>query len=1230
MRTTTLRLLTLPAAIAMTAAACGHDNQASGDSCLSVCDTPPVAFCVGSTLRSFASPGACDASGECAYPSVDVPCAAGCVDGACAGDPCAGVECVTPPDACSSATGVCQNGVCSYTALAGASCDDGDGCTATDSCGDDGLCRGTPVACDSPPPAVCSDATTLTVFAAAGVCADGQCDYTQNTVSCGSGCLDGACVGDPCAGVVCDTPPSPCHEATGVCQSGICEYAGVEGLACDDGDACSDGDTCRADGQCHGTPRACVNPPETTCGDATTLTVYSPEGSCTQDGSCFYAPVAVDCGGACNDGACATDPCAGVVCDSPPSGCHQPTGLCTDGLCSYAHANGVGCEDGIECTTEDACINGSCVGTPVVCESSPSDSCLDANTLLVHDAIGYCDDSACIYETTEIPCPAGCSGNACVGDPCTGVVCDAPPGPCYAATGSCQSGVCSYAPAAGSCDDGDPCTTGDTCSAGTCSGTNVVCDAPPATVCSDAMTLSVPDATGTCTGGSCGYGETAVACANGCVDGACAGDPCTGIVCDTPGAPTCSGATTLVTPAATGTCSGGACSYAPTSTDCHHGCEDGACLPPDGLVINELLYNSQGFPDTDAFIELHGAPGTDLSGLSIVAVNGNGGTDYETIDLDGVINANGLFVVAHPDSAAATAGLADQTTSDIDLQNGPDSVQLRFGASVLDALAYGDFGGSSVAAGEGTPHPGAPADSSLSRDADSTDTNDNSLDFALGMPSPGALTPPVTVEPLVAAMVCPSGSVVANTPVPFHGWAASGGPVTAWLWDFGNTLTNNDDGTVETSYASPGQYTVTLTLTADSGTDAATCMVNVVAASSGDVAGPSLCGAAAVGGFVTHTFTGVAEAQSDVLLTSRYRGDAATSPAYMVWELLVDPATNSWLGPYVSDDVTQVNGDLLMAINVPSATFNSALAANGGDIVIRRSGLLGPNDCDELSLSYTAVPPTQGGADFEGDEQCFDAGQTYLYTVFSSPPVATSDGQLTVRFKGQSPYGPRSYDIQLETAPNQWTTVATTIESLTTFRQQPFPLTADVINDAIAAVGWLRFRHSAIYSSAGGNCTQISLAYNCPGCFECPAGEVDLGIGCESESQPYDFTALDHHNGLCTAFNWREFTFPGVPQAGGDGTLTFDFLPCDGGSVDMQLETSTVGWVDIGSGSTSASCGWSAQSWTVPEGYIDAAITSDNRLRFRFEVDDGCQPGVGCSSHSDPCGRRATLTFPRE
>jgi sulfatase modifying factor 1 len=121
----------------------------------------------------------------------------------------------------------------------------------------------------------------------------------------------------------------------------------------------------------------------------------------------------------------------------------------------------------------------------------------------------------------------------------------------------------------------------------------VTCASPPATVCADATTRKVYNATGTCksSGGStsCDYGSTNSACTGGqsCSNGSCVAptDPCAGTLCNAPPAASCVNASTRRVYPSTGTCSNGTCSYTPSDVACPAGasCSGGVCGCPSGL-----------------------------------------------------------------------------------------------------------------------------------------------------------------------------------------------------------------------------------------------------------------------------------------------------------------------------------------------------------------------------------------------------------------------------------------------------------------------------------------------------------------------------------------------------------------------------------------------------------------------------------------------------------------------
>jgi hypothetical protein len=170
-------------------------------------------------------------------------------------------------------------------------------------------------------------------------------------------------------------------------------------------------------------------------------------------------------------------------------------------------------------------------------------------------------------------------------------------------------------------------------------------------------------------------------------------------------------------------------------------------------LISEVFYDAVGTDDGLSFVELSGLPGTDLSGFVIQGINGTGGTVTDTIALAGAIPADGLYLIAD--------GLADGTTqvsgadqiANFDFQNGPDSVVLLAGATVLDAVGYGVFAATDVFAGEGNPAPDPAAGSSIARVFANVDTNDNASDFAGGAPTPGSAAFASVPEPGMAGLL---------------------------------------------------------------------------------------------------------------------------------------------------------------------------------------------------------------------------------------------------------------------------------------------------------------------------------------------------------------------------------------------------------------------------------------------------------------------------------------------
>jgi hypothetical protein len=155
-------------------------------------------------------------------------------------------------------------------------------------------------------------------------------------------------------------------------------------------------------------------------------------------------------------------------------------------------------------------------------------------------------------------------------------------------------------------------------------------------------------------------------------------------------------------------------------------------------ILSEVYYDAVGSDDGQVFVEIYGTPGSSLEGYSLEGVNGTNGDVGPTIALSGVVGATGLFVVADQTSEGTSSIAGADLLANFDFQNGPDSVVLRIGELVVDALGYGDFGGSEVFAGEGSAAPDGPAGSSLARHFANVDTDDNFADFFVASsPTPG-------------------------------------------------------------------------------------------------------------------------------------------------------------------------------------------------------------------------------------------------------------------------------------------------------------------------------------------------------------------------------------------------------------------------------------------------------------------------------------------------------------
>jgi hypothetical protein len=472
-------------------------------------------------------------------------------------------------------------------ALAGWGCsDEGTACTDGVPVGDQCL----PADCpdrDCPAGFVCSDdlcaeIACLDVDCGAGeACADGDCfpDHCESydcpglgEVCVGTDCMPASCVGvtcppeQSCANGRCypiDCPTRECPGYGEVCVDGTCTQRSCVGVTCPSGQLCAQGWCFPADCDetgCYGDGEVCI---DGTCVRRTCVYVECDPGWVCANGWCYPQDCASeDCsahGEVCFEGACIPADCVGVAC--------PPGERCAHGDCFPEDCGGEACAADEVCV-EDRCVNWNCVGL----------QCPPAHR---------CEDGECL----EVQCPVPCTdANQCQEADCGGFP--------FTCLFNPVSGQPEWGEFGDTCTDGDPCTLEDTCAGGACTGEAVVCDDPPVDHCDGDTRVYYPPE-GTCIGGMCTYPESRQACTDGCVDGACTGDPCADCVAshDCEEAFCSDWVACQIVPAPDGTecgsrycdglrlrmetCDNGACSGSALVENCDDGefCTDDSCSP---------------------------------------------------------------------------------------------------------------------------------------------------------------------------------------------------------------------------------------------------------------------------------------------------------------------------------------------------------------------------------------------------------------------------------------------------------------------------------------------------------------------------------------------------------------------------------------------------------------------------------------------------------------------------
>lgn len=357
------------------------DDACAGNACLGIsCNAPPAPSCIGPQDLLAYDAGSCS-EGKCTYPDKKIFCQFGCENGACKGNPCSGKICGQPPASfCSAADklsvfesiGSCDNitGGCTY-AKEEKTCEHG--------C-ENGACKGDPcvgVSCLTPPAAFCSDASTKKVSVSPGTCKGGSCTYTTADQKCPFGCGNGVCkdcaADADCGGggkycdngvcrlcdgdLRCGTSCTNCVTSAKICSAGACVQC-LNDAQCGAGKFC-EGNTCKTCdtvAKCGPTCGICLGSTPTCAGNVGCVCTDSscgPNNKCA-GGACAFCNTADACGATCT-------PCAGAT---PACKTTGTTSACVE--CTTNEQ----CGAGKTCTADNKCV----AGCP-----PPADSCANGS-----------------------------------------------------------------------------------------------------------------------------------------------------------------------------------------------------------------------------------------------------------------------------------------------------------------------------------------------------------------------------------------------------------------------------------------------------------------------------------------------------------------------------------------------------------------------------------------------------------------------------------------------------------------------------------------------------------------------------------------------------------------------------------------------------------------------------------------------------------------------------------
>jgi len=244
--------------------------------------------------------------------------------------------------------------------------------------------------------------------------------------------------------------------------------------------------------------------------------------------------------------------------------------------------------------------------------------------------------------------------------------------------------------------------------------------------------------------------------------------------------------------------------------------DEGTAPPSSGVWINEFHYDNDG-TDTNEFVEVAGAAGSNLTGWSVVGYNGNGGSSYKSVNLSGTIT----------DQQGGLGTLQFAFTS---MQNGsPDGLALVNASGV--AVQFISYEGSFTAVG-------GPANGMVSTDIGVSEVSTTPIGYSLQLSGSGSQysdfiwssagshtagqvntsqsfsgQPPVNQAPTASFtfnctdLTCDLDGNTSSDP---------DGSISSYSWDLGDGNTSTS-ASLSHAYASAGSYTVILTVTDNEG-----------------------------------------------------------------------------------------------------------------------------------------------------------------------------------------------------------------------------------------------------------------------------------------------------------------------------------------------------------------------------------------------------------------------------